>query len=323
MHILLVTKDKGSFNFVEPGYRELVSRGHRVRIVAEGLSADLWPKTGAEIVPDGKALLHDVIVVGTSAPANLEQQYADFANVSGIPLVLAEDSFGASSRIDADAKLIVTINNIAGELIAKGRHKNTPWKAVGSPAVAATGTTPELEEEYRRLTGGTGLLVLYAGQGGGFSADILAKTVELVRATERKDLYLVIKQHPKAQIEISEEMLRGITVKTSSFGTDDLARIADTTFSCFGTALNVSAANGKLPVCVWTPATAEAFRQQTGLEQHPLFEAGLMVMATPETRNVFELGFNEKNNTDHETARAELSRTHDPAAFADAVISVA
>lgn len=320
MHILLVTKDKGSFNFVEPGYRELIKRGHRVRIVAEGLSADLWPKTGAEIVQDGKELLHDVIVVGTSAPANLEQVYADFANVSGIPLVLAEDSFGASSRIDGDAKLILTINDIAGDLIGKGRHKSTPWKAVGSPAVATTGTTPELDVEYRALSGGlTRMVILYAGQGGPFTADILNKTLELVRSSQLP-CTLVIKHHPKAHVEVNEEMLRGAFVMESSFGTDELARIADYTISCFGTALNIAAANCKAPVCVWTPATERAFREQTGLEQHPLFEPGMVAIATSETRNIVDLIWSD--NVLRATGRTELSRKIDPSAFADAIESI-
>ncbi len=324
MHVLLVTKDKGSFNFVKPGFHELVRRGHRVRIVAEGLSTGLWASMGAEIVPDGKELLHDIIVVGTSAPTNLEQLYADFANVSGIPLVLAEDSFGACNRIDGDAKLILTINTIAGAVIDRGgRHQGTPWKPVGSPAVSEPGISPELVKEHYRLVGEFGKLVLYSGQGSPSSIDIFNKTVELIRASKRQDVVLVIKHHPKAQIEVTEQMMQGVQVKESPFGSDDLARIADYTMSCFGTALNVSAANGKTPVSVWTPGTEENFRKQTGLEKHPLFEAGLVALATSATASFLDLVWSDVSASDREAVRSELGRKLDPAAFADAVESAA
>ncbi|MCC7522738.1 hypothetical protein IT407_02980 [Candidatus Uhrbacteria bacterium] len=313
MHILLVTKDKGSFNFVEPGYRELIKRGHRVRIVAEGLSAELWQKTGAEIVSDGSALLHDIIVVGASSPINLEQFYADFANVNGIPLVIAEDSFGAANRVDGDAKLIVTINSISGRLIEKGRHGETPWKAVGSAVVAEPGVSPELQSERLRLTGGEKQLVLYAGQGGEFTKAIFKKMLELVSVDKT---VIVLKHHPKFPMP---DLERSDRFAESPFGSDDLARIADYTVSCFGTALNISAANGRKPICVWTPETAREFRKQTGLEEHPLYASGLVGTAITESWSLESVIWRTVTDDEREAARREISRKLDPSAFADAI----
>lgn len=345
----MVTKDKGTFNFISPGIKELLRRKHSIQIISEGVSTSCWkadqipllyegpkevpafdPTTPPPFTPKREAV--DIIIVGTSSPANLDQVYAHLANQMGIPLVIAEDAFGASNRIEGRPRTIITTNRIAGRFIDQsGRHQGTPWVAVGSPAVADQRVSELLKAEYERLTGGTKLLVLYSGQGLSASADIMRKTGELVMNSPRP-VTLVMKHHPKGHPQNVEEAIRDTTalletarpgtIKNSTFSSDELAKVADYTISCYGTALNIAAANHKTPISVWTQATSDDFVSKNGLPEHPLASVGLVALALPETTSWDELVVRSVSQSVQNDARNELVCEYSPKLFADTVESI-
>lgn len=309
MDILIVTKDKGSFQFLTPGAQAHVVAGHRVHIVAEGLSAALWKKDHYRLVFEGSEnfIAHpfkcdvngvieehrpNVIVVGTSVPMNLEQQFAEAANLYEIPLVIAEDTYLACNRINARAACVMSINELAKRLAeTTSRHRETPIVVVGSQTVERRPTGEAFYSEVQRIDAGRDLTVLYAGHGQAYTHDILRITLQSVEMTlAKRRVGLILRHHPKLKdttTEIEQSEMNAMigdfdrrhpgTIVETALSSNELAWAADITMSHHGTMLNVSAAALKLPVSVRTPKTMQAYREECGLDHYVLSQVGAAV----------------------------------------------
>jgi hypothetical protein len=303
LNILFVTKDKGPFNVCHKVVPELRSRGHNVQVIAEGLSADLWEKTGEKLVFKGTLdftkepfaldaatafadLKSDVLVTTGSVPINLEQRFAEEAKARDIPIVVIEDTVGSATRLKMAPKLVLTLNQLAVDFYrAKEVLSDVTMEPIGSDYFKRLEFSKEKRKEVALLNERFDLLAHYSGQGRPFTREILALAIDSIRFTPEKRVGLIARHHPKklpsesmAQIEQDLAALErdrpGSIIANSTLTSDEAASVCDFTFTCFGSALNFAAVHGKVPVCVMTPGCAKDLLEQTGFDATPLAAVG-------------------------------------------------
>lgn len=298
MRILIVTKDKGAFNAVKGIVPALRARGNAVQVVAEGLSMELWQKSGETLrfagsidftkEPDdadvGKLFMDidpHVLVVTGSEPINLERRFAGAAVTNGVPIVAVEDAVGAATRLGVVPNLVLTLNKLA--VTFYDTHKvlpGVPKVAVGSDYFKRVNLSAEKQAEVDQLRAHHDALVCYAGQGGVYTTDILAMAIACIKASPSVHAGLIVRHHPKklpddvaSQIQkdlAALEAERPGIIVNSSLTSEEAASVCDVTFSCFGSAMNVSAVHGHIPACVLTSATTAALKKQSGFDELPL-----------------------------------------------------
>ncbi len=118
--ILIVTKDKMEFQMYDPVARGLESHGYEVIVVAEGLSMEMWVKSGRRILgglpkegdfdPNTKVrtdigshealslLKPDIVMTGLGHPIHLGEKFGLAANSARTKLGYVEDLWGVHNR---------------------------------------------------------------------------------------------------------------------------------------------------------------------------------------------------------------------------------
>lgn len=167
--ILIVTKDRMEFNLYHPVALALEKAGCEVIVVAEGLSMDLWNKSGRPIhkgqpfagscdpntlirtdidpLETLRTLSPDIVMTGLADPIHLGERFGLAANQLGIKLGYVEDLCFVHRRSKAIPKFICTPDAYGEKKImehvlyrAKQLGDNYDYLFGNQPAVYVTGS---------------------------------------------------------------------------------------------------------------------------------------------------------------------------------------
>ena len=287
--IVLVTKDKGAFGAVGPLAVCIREHGkHESIVVAEGLSVFQWKDAGFDLYFEGakdfrvepfecdpRAILKEIsptaVVVGTSSPMNLEDGFAVAANALEIPLIFAEDFWGAHNRHFTEPTAILTLDDYAATL-AKKNHPAAGVYVVGNHGMPINFTTPpEFQNWMGVLREQFNYVVAFVS---GRTFDDLSLCIESIKKTP--DSCLIPCFHPKRVDENVEGKTRGDIwwhmLAESGLGpriieqgdrkTDHIVTEAHITCSGFSTMLTTAAAAGKIAVSLRTPEVLKIVEEQ-------------------------------------------------------------
>lgn len=303
--ILFITKDKGGFNAAHPYALALKTAGHIVRIVAEGLSAEMWEQHGWQLHFKGTVnflkepnacnsegilakINPDVVVTTLGAPIHLESQFSKTANTLGIPLIWVEDVWGAHVRSDATPELIFCFDKIGEEIIQrKIRFNNTHVKIVGDFGFETFKNLAKIPNavasEVARLKQSYKYLIHLGGQGL-FTSDMISILKDSVALT-LAPCGVIPRLHPKYKDtehmaqwqELLDSFPPGVIADIPGASSDQLAVLCDITWSTFGTGMRYAAYYEKMVVSVMTSASHAAMVRETGLDEYPLVTVGAAV----------------------------------------------
>ncbi len=303
--ILFVSKDMGGGNVLVP-VAEVMRDECELVVISEGLSARAWKKAGFELYFQGTAdyrdepfalnasrvidkVKPDIVVVGLGSPINLEKNFAEAANVHGIPLVWIEDFWGGSFRNTASPSMIFTLDHIGEDVIRRiPRFEKAPVSISGNLALNALQNFAIPEDLATRMKELKKPTVLLAG-GGTSTSSVIRVVVESLKGTPG-DWTLIPRLHPKwaeradsggkTYGEIWRELLFELgdkVVEVATPNADALAMLCDMTVSPFSTLLLPSVVAKKIPVSIRTPEMIKDMSGQNGLTRYPLVEAGAVL----------------------------------------------
>ncbi len=282
MRFLFVTKDNGAFNAVNATVRELMARGTAVRVLAEGNSVDRWKQIGInpETEPgDLEAYFElaspEAVVVGASAPINLEAKIARIANERQIPLVIHEDMWGGSRRHHAQAALMITPDAF-GEQLAREhpQYSGCPIVKTGFSFLEGVDLGEAVLDRFERhrREGDLRPVVLFAA-GARESVQTLEVLLSSLRNSGRPCI-LVPRFHPKykgadfetafwSKIQEFRAANFGRVNEMKDLSTDQVSAFADITVSAAGTSLMHAARHFRIPVNIDLPLVHTVFGEQS------------------------------------------------------------
>lgn len=315
-NVLIITKDNAEFQIYQPLTTLLRTRGHRVVIVAEGLSLDKWlalnePVFGGKGEPGAfdkhlcrsdvdvgqilENLMPDLVLTGLGAPINLSEKFGLAANQMGFKLGYVIDVWGAESRSKAVPDFICTLDTF-------GRDKINAWPpymgrepriyVTGSPAMDAlldvkkAGADLEVCNLFQDCNVPT---VLLAGQD-----ECTTPVVEgLVSALSKVGGVIIPRFHPKYadRDDLAAPWLKTLAKADcevlwvgSRVTTQELAAEVDYVVSVFSNVLIEAAALGSIPVSWVSDIGRQKMREALGgLTRFPLVERGCaMEVSSPE-----------------------------------------
>lgn len=315
--ILAVTKDMASSRGMIPIVKELKKKGDEIVLVSEGLSTDDWLEAGFEPIFKGskdfkkepfecdidaimEAVSPNVVFTGIGLPINLEDRFAQAANMTGVPVISYEDLWAGHTRLSGYPSVVLAIDEVAAFAIrSKARLTKTKVVCVGNASVIESVSKPvpaTTVAKINELRSDGSIVVLMAGAGG-YTTDMLNVTFQSVLKTAGR-VRLIVRLHPKyfpqtvkggdmtygeywkMLVDDFQSRNPGVVVELDGkkHKTDDLARCCDVVISTAGTVLLNAAASGRVPVSVMTPITAEGLQElMPGLEHYPLVDAGAVV----------------------------------------------
>lgn len=332
--ILFVTKDLGGFRAVRPIADALRALGHRICVVAEGLSAPEWQNAGFRIesIPeewgfetDGRAFLQalspDLMIVTAGHPINLEARMAAFGAEADfkIPQIWVEDVWGTASRLPGPGpRMLVTLDACGAVLAGKDdRFRETRILEAGNAAVSAFERPAGLVEELEQLREKYGKLVLFCGQSWD-TVDMLGLLCASLLDAEAS-FTLIPRWHPKRMAENGNGVLwqkmslmieaAGVDVGEvpSRVSTDALATCCDLVVSGSSTVLLYAAKYGVNTVSINTPVTRAALGAQVPYDRWPGLEAGLGIELTCPVPDLFEY-VRERETALREAQKAYFSK---------------
>lgn len=307
--VLFVTKDKRSGMIATALAKELIRLGcEEPTIVAESLSLAEWDKAGRAVdhrgppVFDSKNLWQidagkiidkenpGVVIVGLGSPINLEARFMAEARSRNIPVVAIDDNWHAFARSPVAADLYLTIDELGKRLIGQSTfYSVADVHVMGDIAL----NPPKMPDPFEDFIGSLlrvkalGPVVVLATQKWGESGDIIRLALESLEISRRRVQFTVIPRiHPGASsddkksweqlIDSYASKMHGSIMWLQDVGglkwdTDRLTALADVTIAATGSGLRIAAYNGKIPVCVATPALCKKLALEQGGEQlHPL-----------------------------------------------------
>lgn len=306
-NVLLVTTDIMSGRYASAIARVMQGEGHKVTVAAEGKSLEVWEGAGFEVAfdntgnssyfgwPNAVRFLEshsvDVVVVGTSSPANIEVTFAKAAVKAGVPLVMLEDIVGGHTRLGLDKKsspgLILSVDSVAVDM-AEAAYPTSRVEAMGHFDANLPEPNPELEAQVEVLRDGYGLVVVFGGQATTEDLELAIECIELA------DGIMIPRFHPKIADQVDEES--GLTLgglwwdmiedrlpedKFLSIGielrgtTDQLVAYADVTLSGFSTLLTTAALAGRVSGSLWTPEVEAQLYRENQIEAVPQVTLGI------------------------------------------------
>lgn len=315
-NILAVTKDDAEFQIYQPLTALLRARGHRVTIVAEGLSLSKWlalnePVVGGRGEPSafdkhlcrsdidvGQILEHlmpDLVFTGLPDPNNLGEKFGLAANQMGFKLGYVIDVWGAESRSTAVPDFICTLDAFGKKKIeAWSPYQNRMPKiyVTGSPAMDTLVKVKEKGVDFAVLDmfqGREDPTLLLVGQDECTTpvVDGLVQVLSEVggviiprfhpKFVNRDDLFVPwLKSLAKARCEV---LWVGPQVKTQ-----ELIPEVDYVVSVFSNALIEAAVLGSVPISWVSDIGKQKMKEALGgLTRFPLVEIGCAIeVSSPE-----------------------------------------
>ncbi|MDO8590904.1 MAG: hypothetical protein Q7R65_02910 [bacterium] len=304
LNILIVTKDVAEYLIYSVLASALRSRGHKVTVVAEGLSLDKWLGEGEEIFfgrpkeafcnqktrfrnnlsPSKilKMIRPDLVLTGLGAPINLGEKFGIVANIQSIKLGYITDVWGVETRSQAMPNFICTLDTVGEKLI-----KSHKWYRFCPPRVYVTGspamdrlTSVKPDEYVSTVAARYDLSVLLVGQDESTTPVIegLLEALGKLTAAGKRPL-LIPRLHPKflAREDLQRIWLVALTKAPcdvlwfgNMFGfvpivsTTQLMCSADITVSTYSNALIEAAALGSTSVSWVSDVGREKMRGALG-----------------------------------------------------------
>lgn len=336
LNILVVTKDIAEFMIYVLVVAMLRARGHKVTVVAEGLSLAKWIDAGevgyygqsessSQINP--LSVLEDVhpdlIITGLGEPINLGEAFGLEANRHGIGLGYVEDVWRVHARSKAVPDFVCTLDPFG----KKGIEGHEPYQnhmprihVTGNPAIDRL-VSIKPDDYVSTVCDRYELAILLAGQDES-TTPVIDGLIEALTtmANEGKRVLLIPRLHPKfvSRQEFVGPWLGALAKApcevlwvSPKVSTDQLISSVDMTVSTYSNAL-VGAAHKSIAVSWVSDIGREKMRGALGgLEHFPLVDYGCAIEVstpeeflaiTPETRDAVrarcrEVLPNDGNNT--------------------------
>lgn len=353
MRILFVTTDLMAGRTLLSLHQPLLSRGHQILVAAEGKSLDVWSENNipvdfrGEVDPKLTELdltevweSVDLLVAGTSDPANLERTLALKARERAVPVVIFPDIWNGSRRLgDFEPDLILCIDSIAAkEETARLGEKRVA--VVGDPALESfrkIKTSGRLKVTIQRLWASNldeRRTLLLVGHGAGYASEDLVDWVvdsillspdwmvvpRLLHPDPRKHDLGLKAYWEKRQKELPEGAV--VELDRQEFSTDELAMALPMTVSGFSTPLRAAVVGGEMGVSVGTEKLLDALYRGTGFHRYPLARIGVTAESDrPEDLDQFH-GLNYRQIRD-QGALYNSSAQWDPEGACEAIESLA
>jgi len=296
---LFVAKDLGSTNLVLPVAKKWRDGNGEYSVVVEGLAGKKFAEAGFipffqgtesfQKVPftlDTSTTLDvlnpDVVVIGESAPINLEREFAIATKRKGTPLVVIDDLWGGFRRIGVIPDLVLTLDSLGLREVVENLPPHVQTSVVGNPGVPSAaeiemlrGRIPEIKSEIPGAP-----IIGYVGGGKDSALEELVLLKECLKLTP-KPWQLLVAFHPKWKdhIAIWREVLSGTEdlFYTSDLGIDgkDLVAVSHIVVAGISTLMTTAAALKKTVVCLSTPNVLSTVSQEAGLSEVPQVSLGL------------------------------------------------
>lgn len=306
----MVCKDMGATNMVARTADILSGGRHEVFPVLEGMGASRWPEM-CSVLPifrgtddydampfslEVEAVLEryhpDVVIVGTSFPNHLEQEFARAAQERGIPLVVVEDFWGGSRRISGLRRpdLVLTLDEYSARLVREQFGSESRVVVVGNPGVKLdVARAPEVME----LRSGGDLVITLCG-GGYETAEQIQLLLECLAVTNQQ-YKLIPRWHPKVVDQPDPENdnrpyretwdallapLGDRVVRVDGPGTENVVVASSLVCAGFSSLLTTAAKAGVAAAALVTPKVLQALQGESGLSQVPQVELGAAYLVT-------------------------------------------
>lgn len=286
MKILFVSRDNGGAKQSVPTALLALKNGHEVGIVVEGLAIERFkdagffkPRSKAELLFKGsiskpsrikagqilEKFKPDRVVITRSQLDSLESKFGLAANKAGIPLIMLEDYWAGYITSQARPDVIVTLDEYAQEL-ARRAYPKIKIVIAGNPAFISLDKIKipfEVRKKFKELRQKFSRVFLYAG---GEKKQMMAELrllSECLRLTQ--NWCLIVRPHPLEVQKDKQNKIKGnsgwsfilkefgeriVTVKSDSG--DNLAMLADATFSGSSTMLSTAAYAHKAAISIHT-----------------------------------------------------------------------
>ena len=299
----------GAANAVIPIARVAQNAGDIVTFISEGLATERVRAAGFEPVFTGsinfekepfefdaeKALTQiepHFVVVGQSAPINLEERIALAANLRNIPVVSVTDFWGGSVRSSAKLTSIVCLDEFDRELAIRAHPKVHHTLVGGNPGVPTPeereriiGVSKTLDYLHCRYSG----IIVYVGGAPERTTGDLGLVIDSLRMTPGM-VGLIFRPHPKhvnrtdnagrRYGDIWNEILYPrlgdkYLGEFSNLSADAVVASADVVISDFSTMLTTAASLGKRTVSLVTPNSMQALTKLSNSPVIPQVHLGL------------------------------------------------
>lgn len=293
--VLVVAKDRGSLAVVAPIASVLQKAGAAVMCATEGDATILLPTYDLSCMPTGtlspreilKNGAPDVVLVGCSAPMNLERTISEEARLLSIPLVVVADVRSAWKRHNEEylrGNLILTTDDEDAEL---ARDLGAESSSIGFHQLIPPPSSKKTEKEIERYKAEGKVVILYATGG---QARRTPQELECVLKSSRqtkKDHVLVIQPHPKLSQQMHPSGGRWLewfehNAKSAVFLSGPVVLYADMAISPSSQALTAYSL-GKIGVGLRCASVYSELSKEPGaLEQLKFYEScGMPILERP------------------------------------------